>query len=123
MISYFPDMPSWLSGLIQRKDDTSSKRTSSPSRPRSPQRIPSAEETIPNVQNSENGIAEEKPCSSLLTLLKGKDNLQSSILELVQELAKKKQEIQQATMTLIQEQQNNDRLVKVTDDLTDLFSY
>lgn len=117
-------MPSWLSGLIQRKDDTSSKPTSSPARPRSPRRVPSTEETTrPDVQNAENEVTEEKPSSSLLTLLKGKDSLQSSILELVQELAKKKQDIQQATITLIQEQQNNDRLVKVIDNLSNLLSY
>lgn len=115
-------MPSWLSGLIQRKDDTSIKPTSSPSRPRSPRRVPSAEETPSDVHRkplsgAENEIPEEKPSSSLLTLLKGKDNLQSSILELVQELTKKKQDIQQATITLIQELQNNDRLVKVTGNL------
>lgn len=65
-------------------------------------------------------IADETPkvradgnSSSILSLLKGKDGLQSSILELIQELVKKKRDIQHATVTLIRDQQDNDLLIKV----------
>jgi len=105
-------MPYWLSGLIQQKDEIS-QRDSTPNPP-----IHFTKETTINIQKSEeneneNKITNENP-SSILTLLKGKDNLQSSILELIQELAKNKQNIQQATITLIQDQQNSDLLIKVT---------
>lgn len=101
-------MPSWLSGLIQQKDETLPLPSSSP--------ILSAKET-PNVQKlkseeTNNKVTKEKP-STVSSLLEGKENLQSSILELIQDLTKKKQDIQQATITLIQEQQNSDLLIKV----------
>lgn len=101
-------MPSWLSGLIQQKDETS------PAVP--PPHILSANETAAtSAQKSvvtENKNIEDKS-STIESLLRQKDAVQASTLELIQDLAKKKQDIQQATITLIQEQQNSDLLIKV----------
>lgn len=105
-------MPSWLSGLIQPKDETPARDPSPP-----PHTIPSVsiKKTTVEVSKTENNtkkVPGESP-SSILSLLKGKDSVQSSILELIQDLAKKKQNIQQATITLIQDQLNSDLLIKV----------
>lgn len=108
-------MPSWLSGLIQQKDETL---------PLVPSHTPimsNNEETATAVHTKKSDENELKVTSdnpsSILSLLKGKDSLQSSILELIQELAKKKQDIQNATYTLIHNQQNSDLLIKVTEKL------
>lgn len=105
-------MPSWLSGLIQPKDETPARDPSPP-----PHTIPSVsiKKTTVEVSKAEdnsNKVPGESH-SSILSLLKGKDNVQSSILELIQDLAMKKQNIQQATITLIQDQLNSDLLIKV----------
>lgn len=104
-------MPSWLSGLIQQKDDTPQHSNTSPPPP-----TVSTRETTGDVQKSgENEIkVTEEKSSSVLSLLKGKDNIQFSILELIRDLAEKKQNIQQATIRLIQDQLNSDLLIKVT---------
>lgn len=104
-------MPSWLSGLIQPKDETLVRDLSPP------HTIPSISikkttVEVPKTENNTNKVPGESP-SSIVSLLKGKDSVQSSILELIQDLAKKKQTIQQATITLIQDQLNSDLLIKV----------
>lgn len=112
-------MPSWLSGLIQHKDENPEIDPSIPPIMQSNAEEPvTATLTVP-VQKSERNetkVADDKP-STILSLLRGKDNLQSSILELIQELAKKKQDIQNAAITLIHSQQNSDLLIKVTEKL------
>jgi len=104
-------MPSWLSGLIQQKDDIPQRNNTSPPPP-----TVSARETTGDVQKSGENETKvtEKNSSSVLSLLKGKDNIQFSILEIIQDLAEKKQNIQQATIRLIQDQLNSDLLIKVT---------
>lgn len=102
-------MPSWLSGLIQQKDET-------PARDFSPPPTPPTKETATDIKKPEKNdtkITEENP-SLILPLLRGKETFQTSMLELIQDLAKKKQNIQQATITLIQDQLNSDLLIKVT---------
>lgn len=108
-------MPSWLSGLIHNTDETTTLTIAPPP---TTHHILSTEkmvdEKVPKkTEKIENEITEEKP-ASIVSLLRGKDNIQTSMLELIRELAKKKQDIQQAAMTLIQEQQNSDLLIKVT---------
>lgn len=108
-------MPSWFREIAQQKDETPQTVTSV-AQPPALRAIFSAEEpaATASVQNSETKKTVEKESpSSVLSLLRGKDSLQSTILELIQELAKKKQDIQQATLTLIQNQQNSDLLIKV----------
>lgn len=115
-------MPSWFREIAQQKDETPTTVTSI-AHPPPPRVIFSAEEpaTTARVQKSETKkTAEKESPSSVLSLLKGKDSLQSTILELIQELAKKKQDIQQATLTLIQNQQNSDLLIKVCTYIVDI---
>jgi len=115
-IVLFPEnMPSWLSGLMHNTEETTTP-TIAPS-PNS-HHILSTDEIVDanfpqKTEKVENEITEEKH-ASILSLLRGKDSIQTSMLELIQELAKKKQDIQQAAITLIQEQQNSDLLIKVT---------
>lgn len=100
-------MPSWLSGLVQHKDAEIAPPIVPSSLP--PQvAVSKVKEQTQDVQKPE----ENSP--SVLSLLKSKESLQSSILELIGELAKKKQDIQQAAITLIHDQHNSDLLIKVT---------
>ncbi|XP_050443587.1 fas-binding factor 1-like [Adelges cooleyi] len=95
-------MPPWLSGLIQKDESP---------QPASPPRV--TQEVKQNISEViENNKINVNPTPTIVSLLEGKDNLQTSILEFIQELAKKKQDIQQATITLIQDQQNSDLLIK-----------
>lgn len=110
-------LPSWLSGLIQQPKDEPTLPDPLSSDPSNNTKDTTE---IRRVQKSkvvnETKTDDENPppsSSSILSLLKGKDGLQSSILELIQKLAKKKQDIQHATITLIRDQQNNDLLIKV----------
>lgn len=109
-------MPPWLSGLVQHKDPEIV--TSLAPSPLPPQVVVSkVKEQTEDVQKPEgkrNQIVEENT-PSVLSLLKNKESLQSSILELIRELAKKKQDIQQAAITLIHDQHNSDLLIKVTE--------
>lgn len=102
-------MPSWLSGLIQHKEETS------PALPPPPSILSTDETATPGAQKSgetENKNTDAKS-STIESLLRQKDEVQATTLELIQDLAKKKKNIQQATITLIQEQQNSDLLIKV----------
>lgn len=108
-------MPSWLSGLIQSKDETLHPSTYSTAdvsivKPQETQAVANTEK----IDRTEHKVVEENSPSSIVSLLKEKTNLQSAELELIHQLAKKKQDIQQASITLIQDQQNNDLLIKVT---------
>lgn len=108
-------MPSWLSGLIQNTDETTTLTTAPP--PTS-HHISSTDKMIDKnipqkTERIDTEITEGKP-TTILSLLRGKDSIQTSVLELIRELAKRKQDIQQAAITLIQEQQNSDLLIKVT---------
>ncbi|CAH1724629.1 unnamed protein product [Aphis gossypii] len=69
------------------------------------------DKNVPQKTEKVETFSEEKPVS-ILSLLRGKDSIQTSMLEMIQELAKKKQDIQQAAITLIQDQQNSDLLIK-----------
>ncbi|XP_050532510.1 centromere-associated protein E-like isoform X6 [Daktulosphaira vitifoliae] len=95
------NMPSWLSGLIQQNEKPNLN-------------VPNDNlQEIKKIQSldiTEKNIINEN--SSILSLLKGKEKVQSTVLELVQELLQKKHDIQQATITLIQDQQNRDLLIK-----------
>lgn len=108
-------MPSWLSGLIQNTDETTTL-TAAP--PPTSHHISSTDKMVDKnipqkTERIDTEITEEKP-TTILSFLRGKDSIQTSVLELIRELAKKKQDIQQAAITLIQEQQNSDLLIKVT---------
>lgn len=103
-------MPSWLSGLIHQKDEN----VAPPPRSPSPPPILSIKAEVEKPEKPENKITEQNSSTTILSLLRGKDSLQTTILEFVQELAKKKHDIQQATITMIQDQQNSDLLIKVT---------
>lgn len=109
------NIPSWLSGLIHNTDETKTLTITPP--PTSHHILYTDKIVDADVPQKteivENDITEEKH-TTILSLLRGKDNIQTSILELIRDLAKKKQDIQQAAMTLIQEQQNSDLLIKVT---------
>jgi len=98
-----------LSGLIHNTDETTTD-------PPSTHHIVSTDKMVDKnvLQKTEKveKFSEEKPVS-ILSLLRGKDSIQTSMLEMIQELAKKKQDIQQAAITLIQDQQNSDLLIKV----------
>lgn len=109
-------MPPWLSGLIQNKDETPQMLTHSidvPTKLDEETRMTDVEKTDVN----EHKIAEENSSLSILSLLREKNNLQSAELELIHKYAKKKQNIQQAAITLLQDQQNNDLLIKVINKL------
>ncbi|XP_025422156.1 fas-binding factor 1-like isoform X1 [Sipha flava] len=101
-------MPSWLSGLIQHKDETSTAP------PPPPPILITNEMAVTGTQKSEATESKNVENKSFMfeTLLKQKDSVVTSTLELIQDLTKKKQDIQQATLTLIQEQQNSDLLIK-----------
>jgi len=107
-------MPSWLSGLIHNTDETNTLTITPP--PTSHHILPTDKivdaDVPPKTGIVENEITEEKH-ATILSLLRGKDNIQTSMLELIRELAKKKQDIQQAAITLIHEQQNSDLFIKV----------
>lgn len=104
-------MPSWLSGLIQNKEDETLRSSANvPTKPQETQAVVNIEKT----DRTQHKITEENAPPSILSLLKEKNSLQSAELELIRQLAKKKQDIQQASITLIQDQQNNDLLIKVT---------
>lgn len=110
------NMPSWLSGLIQNKDETNTPTNIGT--PTTHQNILSTDkmvdaDVVQKTERVQNEIVEEKS-DSILSLIRGKNGIQTTVLELIRELAKKKQDIQQAAMTLIQEQQNSDLLIKVT---------
>ncbi|XP_060835407.1 interaptin-like isoform X1 [Rhopalosiphum padi] len=105
------NIPSWLNGLIHNTDETTALTTA----PQSTQHILSTDKIVdtdvPQKTEKVEQFAEEKS-ASILSLLRGKDSIQTSMLKLIQELAKKKQDIQQAAITLIQDQQNSDLLIK-----------
>ncbi|XP_060863799.1 trichohyalin-like isoform X2 [Metopolophium dirhodum] len=107
------NMPSWLSGLIHNTDETTTLTIAPPpTTHHNLSTVKIVDEDVPKkTERIENEITEEKP-STILSLLRGKDSIQTSMLELIRELAKKKQDIQQAAITLIQEQQNSDLLIK-----------
>jgi len=109
-------MPSWLSGLIHNTDETTTL-TIAPLPTTHHNNLSTdkmVDENVPKKpERIENEVTEEKP-ATILSLLRGKESIQTSILELIRELAKKKQDIQQAAITLIQEQQNSDLIIKVT---------
>jgi hypothetical protein len=106
---FLDKMPSWLSGLIQHKDETSTAP------PPPPPILITNEMAVTGTQKSEATESKNVENKSFMfeTLLKQKDSVVTSTLELIQDLTKKKQDIQQATLTLIQEQQNSDLLIKV----------
>lgn len=103
-------MPSWLSGLIHQKDED----IDIPARSSSPPPILTTKLEVEKSEKNENKITDQNSSTSILSLIKGNDCLQTTILEFVQELAKKKHDIQQATIAMIQDQQNSDLLIKVT---------
>ncbi|KAF0766877.1 spindle pole body component 110-like [Aphis craccivora] len=102
------NIPSWLSGLIHNTDETT---TDSPSTHHIVSTDKMVDKNVLQKTEKDEKFAEEKPVS-ILSLLRGKDSIQASMLEIIQELAKKKQDIQQAAITLIQDQQNSDLLIK-----------
>ncbi|XP_025206065.1 spindle pole body component 110-like isoform X2 [Melanaphis sacchari] len=105
------NIPSWLSGLKHNTDEITTLTTA----PQSTNHILSTDKTIdkdvPQKTEKVEKLSEEKT-TSILSLLRGKDSIQTSMLELIRELTKKKQDIQQAAITLIQDQQNSDLLIK-----------
>uniref|UniRef100_A0A2S2P1L6 Uncharacterized protein n=1 Tax=Schizaphis graminum TaxID=13262 RepID=A0A2S2P1L6_SCHGA len=107
------NIPSWLNGLIHNTEEKTTLTTA----PQSSQHILSTDKIVdmdvPQKTEKVEQFAEEKS-TSILSLLRGKDSIQTSILKLIQELAKKKQDIQQAAITLIQDQQNSDLFIKIT---------
>ncbi|XP_022179687.1 trichohyalin-like isoform X2 [Myzus persicae] len=108
------NMPSWLSGLKHNTDEATTLSIAPPPTTHhisSTGKMADANVAQKTAEKVENEITEEKS-SSILSLLRGKDSIQTSMLELIRELAKKKQDIQQAAITLMQEQQNSDLLIK-----------
>lgn len=105
-------MPSWLSGLIENKGESVPRSNTPPLNPPTPIKETAARDVQKSTVNET--IVAEEDSSSVLSLLKGKDNIQSSTLELIKDLAKKKRNIQRATITLVQDQLNSDLLIKVT---------
>jgi len=107
-------MPSWLSGLIHNIDETTTSTIGAPSTHHNLSTDKKVDaHVIQKPERLENEIAGEKP-ASIVSLLRGKDSIQNSTLELIRELVKIKQDLHQAAITLIQDQQNSDLLIKVT---------